>query len=220
MYTIKIAVATNKNFYESTLPIIIPSLINRGINPNDIHIFNAGFDEYKYEFKNGIHYHFLNHNSYEYSPLIEIVDKQLESEYWFLVHYTCKFGPNFKQLLYNIPEGAIKLSLNNKPAMTMGTYKYDYLLSVKDKIMSIRNTDYSEESMNRWKIWGVPNEDYIMWMTEPKPLIYNDDARWIVADNDNWFGTNTQRRTEYYFSLDLYKNKSNWGQSPILKRTI
>jgi hypothetical protein len=102
----------------------------------------------------------------------------------------------------------------------MGTYKYDYLLSVKEKIMSIRNTDYSEESMNHWKIWGVPNEDYIMWMTEPKPLIYNNDARWSVADNDNWFGTNTQRRTEYYFSLDLYKNKSNWGQSPILKRTI
>jgi hypothetical protein len=220
MYTIKIAVATNKNFYESTLPIIIPSLISRGINPNDIHIFNAGFDEYKYEFKHDIHYHFLDHNSYEYSPLIEIVDKQLESEYWFLVHDTCKFGPNFKQLLYNIPEGAIKLSLNNKPAMTMGTYKYDYLLSVKDKIMSIRNTDYSEESMNHWKIWGVPNEDYIMWMTEPKPLIYNNDARWVVADNDNWFGTNTQRRTEYYFSLDLYKNKSNWGQSPTLKRTI
>ena len=220
MYTIKIAVATNKNFYESTLPIIIPSLINGGINPNDIHIFNAGFDEYKYEFKNDIHYHFLDHNSYEYSPLIEIVDKQLESEYWFLVHDTCKFGPNFKQLLYNIPEGAIKLSLNNKPAMTMGTYKYDYLLSVKDKIMSIRNTDYSEQSMNHWKIWGVPNEDYIMWMTEPMPMIYNNDARWVVADNDNWFGTNTQRRTEYYFSLDLYKNKSNWGQSPILKRTI
>jgi hypothetical protein len=220
MYTIKIAVATNKNFYESTLPIIIPSLINGGINPNDIHIFNAGFDEYKYEFKNDIHYHFLDHNSYEYSPLIEIVDKQLESEYWFLVHDTCKFGPNFKQLLYNIPEGAIKLSLNNKPAMTMGTYKYDYLLSVKDKIMSIRNTDYSEQSMNHWKIWGVPNEDYIMWMTEPMPIIYNNDARWVVADNDNWFGTNTQRRTEYYFSLDLYKNKSNWGQSPILKRTI
>lgn len=220
MYTIKIAVATNKNFYESTLPIIIPSLINGGINPNDIHIFNAGFDEYKYEFKNDIHYHFLDHNSYEYSPLIEIVDKQLESEYWFLVHDTCRFGPNFKQLLYNIPEGAIKLSLNNKPAMTMGTYKYDYLLSVKDKIMSIRNTDYSEQSMNHWKIWGVPNEDYIMWMTEPMPMIYNNDARWVVADNDNWFGTNTQRRTEYYFSLDLYKNKSNWGQSPILKRTI
>jgi hypothetical protein len=220
MYTIKIAIATNINFYKSTLPIVISSLIDQGIERENIHVFNAGFNSYDYQVIDGIHHHRLDHNSYEYSPLIEIVDKQLESEYWFLVHDTCKFGPNFKQLLYNIPEGAIKLSLNNKPAMTMGTYKYDYLLSVKEKIMSIRNTDYSEESMNHWKIWGVPNEDYIMWMTEPKPLIYNNDARWSVADNDNWFGTNTQRRTEYYFSLDLYKNKSNWGQSPILKRTI
>jgi hypothetical protein len=217
---IKIAVATNINFYQSTLPIVISSLIESGIERNDIHIFNAGFDKYDYQIIDGIHHHKLDHNSYEYSPLIEIVDKKIESEYWFLVHDTCKFGPKFKELLYNIPEGAVKLSLNNKPAMTMGTYKYDYLLSVKDKIMSIKNTDYSEESMNKWKVWGVPNEDYIMWMTEPTPLVYNNDTRWNVADNDNWFGTNTQRRTEYYFSLDLYKNKSNWGQSPILKRTI
>ena len=87
-------------YFHWQIKVYVHNFIEKGINPNDIHIFNAGFDEYKYEFKNGIHYHFLNHNSYEYSPLIEIVDKQLESEYWFLVHDTCKFGPNFKQVLY------------------------------------------------------------------------------------------------------------------------
>jgi hypothetical protein len=104
--------------------------------------------------------------------------------------------------------------------MSMGTYRYDYLLSVKDKLMSIKNTDYSEQSMNHWKSWGVPNEDWIMWMTEPQPLIYNNEPNWSLIDNDNWYGTNTVRRTEYYHSLDLYKNKSNWGQSSELKRDI
>ena len=104
--------------------------------------------------------------------------------------------------------------------MSMGTYKYDYLLEWKDKIMSIKNTDYSEQSMNHWKYWGVPNEDWLMWMTGEQPLIYNDNDSWNVVDNDNWYGTATQRRTEYYLSLDLYKNKSNWGQKPQLTRDI
>jgi hypothetical protein len=217
---LKIAVASNVHFYEHTLPIIIPSLIERGIEKDDIHIFVAGFDKYNYEQKDGIHFHYLNHNSYEYSPLIEIVDREIESEYWFLVHDTCKFGPNFKELLYNIPPGSVKLAMKPRPAMSMGTYRYDYLLSVKDKLMSIKNTDYSEQSMNHWKSWGVPNEDWIMWMTDPQPLIYNNEPNWSLIDNDNWYGTNTVRRTEYYHSLDLYKNKSNWGQSSELKRDI
>lgn len=43
---IKIAISTNKNFYKKTLPILLPTLINSGINKDDIHVFNAGFDSY------------------------------------------------------------------------------------------------------------------------------------------------------------------------------
>jgi hypothetical protein len=217
---IKIAIASNINFYKHTLPIVVPSLIENGIDRNDIHIFIAGFNEQKYEYIDNMHYYYLNHNSYEYSPLIEIIENELVSEYWFLVHDTCKFGPKFKELLYNIPKGATKLALKAKPAMSMGTYSYEYLLSIKPKILSIKNTNYSEQSMDYWKRWGVPNEDFFMWMTEPKPLIYNNNNNWNVFAYENWYNTGTIRRTEYYPSLDLYKNKSNWGQSPILKREI
>lgn len=220
MSIIKIAIATNINFYKKTLPIILPSLIENGIDKEHIHVFIGGYEKYNKENNNGIEFHYLNHNSYEYSPLIEIVDKELKSDYWFLIHDTCKVGPNFKEFINRIPENCEKISINRKPAMSMGLYGYNYLMSIKEKILSIKNTDYSENSMEYWKNWGVPNEDWLMWMTEPTPLIYNNDVRWWVVDNDNWFGTDTIRRTEYYPSVDLYKNKSNWGQSPILKRNI
>lgn len=211
---IKIAIATNKNFYEKTLPIVIPSLISVGIDKSDIHVFNAGYDKYSCSIKDGITYHYLDHNSYEYSSLIEIADREISSEYWFLIHDTCKVGSMFKKLLYNIPQDKpLKMALKSRPSMSMGLYNYQYLLSLKDKLKSIKNTDYSPESMMRWKRWGVPNEDYILWLTNPLPLIYNDNDKWSIVDNDNWYGTNTIRRTEYYPSLDLYKNKSNWGQS-------
>jgi hypothetical protein len=211
---IKIAIATNKNFFDKTLPIIIPSLLSVGINKEDIHIFNAGYDEYKMEVIDEITYHYLNHNSYEYSGLIEISEREISCEYWFLIHDTCKVGPNFKKLLYNIPsDKPVKLALKGRPAMSMGLYRYDYLLSVKEKLVSIKNTDYSQDSMMNWKRWGVPNEDYILWMTDPTPLIYNDNDSWTIVDYNNWYNTGTTRRTEYYPSLDLYKNKSNWGQT-------
>jgi hypothetical protein len=217
---IKIAIATNKNFSNLTLPIVIPSLLDVGINKDDIFVFNAGFDKEDEVVIDGITHYYLNHNSYEYSPLIHICEKELSSDYWFLLHDTCKVGPKFKELLYNIDGLPDKLALKDKPSMSMGSYKYTYLLSVKEKLYGIKNADYSDESMNKWKLWGVPNEDYILWLTPPKAIIYNDLNTYSVVKYENWYNTKTIRRTEYYPSLDIYKNKSNWGQSRNMVRSI
>jgi len=218
---IKIAIASNINFYNKTLPILIPSLIDSGIEEKDINVFIGGFNKYKKYVISNIKYYELEHNSIDYTPLIEICEKQIESEYWFLIHDTCKVGLNFKKLLYNIPsEKPEKLALKTSPSMSIGSYRYDYLLSVREKIISIKNSDYSESSLDQWKKWGVNNEDYILWKTEPKPLIYNNINHFLVVDNNNWYNTGGQRRTEYYPSLDLYKNKANWGQSLNYKRTL
>ena len=221
---ITIAIASNINFYQQSLPIVIPSLLEQGIEPNDIHVFIAGCGDYVYQNQDGIHYHQLEHNSYEYSPLIEVVDKQIQADYWFLIHDTCKVGPKFKELIYNIPpERPDKVAMRLTPSMSIGAYKYEYLLTVKDKLMSIRNTDLSRESLKKWKYWGVSAEDYILWQTEPTPSIYNGndkDGEWELVGYENWFGTDVVRRTEYYPSLDLYKNKSNWGQSTGLDMVI
>jgi len=211
---IKIAIATNINFYKHSLPIVLESLLNCGIEKTQIFVFNTGFSEEKTEKIDDITYYYLTHNSYEYSPLIEIVEKELVSDYWFLIHDTCKVGPSFKDLLYKIPENKpVKLSLKNSPAMSIGSYNYNYLISIKQKLLSIKNNDYSNESLIKWKKWGVPNEDFILWKTYPDPIIYNNNKNWSILSYENWYGTNTVRRTEYYPSLDIYKNKSNWGQS-------
>ena len=193
--------------------MVIPSLIEAGILKQDIHVFSGGYLERSVKVVDEITYYELAHNSFEYSPLIDICENNIESEYWFLLHDTCKAGPNFKTLMVNIPENRPeKVALMGSPAMSIGLYRYDYLQSVKDQLLSIRNTDYSAESMNRWKIWGVPNEDFILWKTSPAPAVYENPG-FDIVDHANWYGTETIRRTEYYRSLDLYKNKSNWGQT-------
>lgn len=223
---IKIAIITNKNFYEKSLPLLIDSLKKAAIDCNDIHVFNAGFDRCAHcVTADGINYWELDHNSFEYSALLHISEHKIESDYWFLIHDTCTVGPKFKELLYNIPESMPeKIALRVWPSMSIGAYRYDYLIRpvIKNKLLEIKNTDYSHESMMHFKNWGTVNEDYILWKTEPVPMVYNNcyQSDWHVVDYNNWYGTDTIRRTEYYKSLDLYKNKANWGQATGNHMTI
>ena len=213
---IKIAISTHKDFSQHTLPILINSLIECGIDKEIIYIFHSGYDHREVKLIDGITNIFLLQNSFEYSPLIDICENNLESEYWFLLHDTCKVGSNFKKLLYNIPEHKPeKIALKSKPAMSIGLYRYDYLKTVQNTLFNIKNIDYSPESIKKWKLWGVPNEDYILWMTQPAPYLQPNSDNWSIVDGNNWYNTKTQRRTEYYPSLDIYKNKSNWGQTGI-----
>jgi len=215
---IKFAVASNINFESKTVPVVVNSLIENGIDPDLIHVFSAGYTEYEYSRQELYHYHKLEHNSFEYSGLITIAERQLESEYWLLVHDTCKFGPNFKSLAYSIPESRPeKMALTTWPSMSIGAYRYDYLISeeVKTKLLAIKNTDYSRETLSYWKAWGSFNEDYILHLTPPAahfymPEISHSNCIEVVNGNENWYGTSVHRRVEYFRSLDLYKNKSNW----------
>jgi len=213
---IKIAIASNINFEKKTLPIILESLKLSGIENNLIHVFISGYDKRETIENEGITYHYLKQNSYEYSPLIDIVENELISDYWFLIHDTCKTGPNFKELLYSSirydypPE---KVALTLKPSMSMGLYKYSYLLTVKDKLLSIKNEDYSERVLQEWKTWGVPNEDFILWMTHPIPYLPKIEHNMVFVCYENWYNTGNIRRTEYFPGFDIYKNKSNWGQT-------
>jgi hypothetical protein len=130
-------------------------------------------------------------------------------------------GKNFKKLLYNIPnDRPPKIALKANPSMSIGSYSYDYLKTVQDKIIEIKNKDYSFASMHHWKLWGIPNEDFVLWKMPPTPMVYNDNSNWDVIDYQNWYDTDTIRRTEYFHSLDLYKNKSNWEPKDIMELNI
>lgn len=209
---IKVGVITNIKFYEKTLPSVIPSLLAAGIAKEDIHIFNNGHTEYKCVVEDGITHHFLDHHSNENSLFITVLEKELYSEYWFLIHDTARVGSNFKTLLYNIPENKPeKVAMTTFPSGSMGSYRYDYLQTQKEKIFALKN---------EWRLAAATNEDIILWKTEPPAVCYNGFEEYccrVIDTDDNWFETSTKRRTEYYPSLDLYKNKSNWGQHMYLK---
>ena len=42
---------------------------------------------------------FTNHNSYDHTAIIEIIESNIESKYYFALHDTCEVGKNFSNLL-------------------------------------------------------------------------------------------------------------------------
>jgi len=215
MIKIKVCVNSTKDFSEKTLPIIIPSLIEAGINPEDIFVFEGGHYERLVIKKDTYTLIQTDNNTIDFTALIDIVENKLESDYWFYIHDTCKVGPQFKKLLYNIPESLPdKIALTPIYSMNIGLYKYQYLMKHRDRLLKIKNKDYSREGIQKSKMWGIHYEDYILHgLQDSTPNIYNLDIshKPVILNERNWYNTDVKRRTEYHANLDLYKSKSNFS---------
>ena len=221
--SVRFCISTCKKFAPHTIPVIIPSLLAAGIAEEEILIVNGGQTVRTSTNYKGVPMLLTQQNSFEYTPLIEIVEHSMDSEYWFLLHDTCIAGPLFKQLAYEPPvERPEKVAMKQTPSMSIGLYRHDYLMAHKDRLMTIKNMDSSPEALQQWKQWGVPNEDYMLWKLQDVPChVYHPSLHgpdeWNYQGHADPYGTGMQRRIEYFPQLHLAKAKSNWqGVQPHL----
>jgi hypothetical protein len=220
--SVRFCISTCKRFASHTLGTIIPSLIRTGIGTNEILIVNGGQEDWRIDHYGDVPMICTPQNSFEYTPLIEIVEHNLTSPFWFLLHDTCIAGPAFKSLAYEPPEGFEKVAMKHTPSMSIGLYSMDYLMRHKDRLTAIKNMDSSPQALQSWKQWGVPNEDYMLWKLQDSPTgLYHPDKHgadeWNYQGHADVYGTGMPRRVEYFPQLDLFKAKSNWqGVQPTL----
>jgi hypothetical protein len=210
--SIKICISSVKSYSEKTLPIIIPSLINSGIDSRDIFVFEGGHHKRNITQKDEYTLIQTDHDSFEFTGLIDIVEYEIESDYWFNIQDTCKVGLDFKKLLYNIPKNfPDKIALHHINSMNIGSYKYSYLMKHKNKLMKIKNQDYSEKKLKKLKEWTIFFEDYILYkLLDSETFKYNENiSDYIIIDEPSWYGEN-KRIIEFYPQLDLYKAKANY----------
>lgn len=214
--SIRFCISTCKKFAPHTIPVIIPSLLAAGIRQEEILIVNGGQSVRAFTSYKDVPMLLTQQNSFEYTPLIEIVEHAIESPYWFLLHDTCIAGSAFKRLAYEPPVNAPeKVAMKEWPSMSIGLYRHDYLMAHKERLMAIKNMDNSPEALQQWKKWGAPNEDYMLWRLQDTPChVYHLDLqgpdRWNFQGYADPYGTGMQRRMEYFPQLELTKAKSNW----------
>lgn len=138
MPSIHIAISSTMSHARSSLPILIPSLIEAGVKTQWIHIFIGGYKSFATAKKKDIRYYFVDHNSFDYTALITITEMGLlMPDYWFLLHDTCRVGPNFLRLIRMFSGRPDKIALKHFPSMNIGLYSSTYLYSKKEEILKI-----------------------------------------------------------------------------------
>jgi len=213
---LRIAVGSTKTFSEKTLPIIIPTLLSNGFNKDEIVIFDNGYEKRTVGSYEGIEHVKTDHNSIDQTALIELAEFDYPADYWFYTPDTCRMGPNFGELVRNIPEGMPeKVAARTFPSMSIGSYKYSYIKEEADYILAMKNTDISPVGVAKFKIVSFGLEDALLWKLDPHLTeVYNTHIPGVITtlEDDGAFGGAAKRIIEHLHSLDIYKYKANWGQ--------
>lgn len=211
-------IPTCKANAETTLKILLPSMFECGIESSDIIVVEGGNKEKKYcENIYGVTYIETNHNSFDHTAIIDLVEGDFDLDYIFNIHDTCKVGPKFKNVIDNSDTTYEKIAVYhnnmNGSTMAMGLIKYSYLIKHKELIQTFKNADASHEGLKRAKYRAVEFEDTLFWKLQDIPCgAYSRGVDRTDFGEEIIYG-GTKRLVEYYEPLDLYKYKSNWGQS-------
>ena len=207
---IKICISSHIKSYEKTYPILVDSLIKSGVPSEDIYFFIGGYDKYENISKDGINIYTVPHNSMDLTNIISVIDLDLESDYWFAIHDTCYVGEDFysKLISYNITTDTVLLT-GPGVSMNMGSYKYTYLLSIRDRLLNYKNKSNLPDDILKLKISLIRNEDIFL---KDKGVVYNSSPHVTTQLDDNIYGTETERILQYFPDIDFYKLKANWGQ--------
>jgi hypothetical protein len=256
---LRIAIGSHVAFCDQTIPILVPSLLAAGVTADSIVVFVAGCCDPDDHVLGGgqqrqrritgdstfpgltiVH---LRQNSLEYTALVDLAeDDQLRSTatHWLFLHDTCRVGLQFRHLLVAVVSSvphADRLALRSAPSMSIGVYRSRWLARPENRqrLLQIKNDDNAPEVLQRWKLWGVDNEDYMLWRCDFGPPLYdtiglinphllpphthvveaNDQSSWYSSSSSS--GNSQQpRRIEFYPNLDLYKSKANWERKAVM----
>lgn len=205
----KFVISSHINGYKLTYPKLIPSLIASGINLSDVFFVIGGCDHTHQLINNdNINIIHVTHNSMDFTGLISIIDLNIVSDYWFLLHDTCIVGPEFSNYLQSFTNDSPAISLSYDLSMNMGSYRWDYLQEIKSELLKFKNLDNSLSGLLTFKSRMVECEDIFLhsfrstnhYCTSPR----------VILPYNNIYNTGIDRIIEYFPGIDLYKIKANW----------
>ena len=154
-------------------------------------------------YRSGVAHISADHNSYDYTALIDFVEHPADYPDWshvFLLHDTMELGPNADRLIRAVdpqwPAVAVWGGQCN-----LGLYRADYVRQCLPQLLGLKNCS---------KAYAVEMEGFL-WTQLPKDErgVYGGTIE--VSEEYPVYG-GAPRRREYYTAVDVTKYKANWGQ--------
>lgn len=211
---INICISTTKGYAVKTIPKLIQDLTKNRIPLNKIYVFEGGYNFNKKNDLVNYHHYFVDHNSFDLTALISILELNIEADNWLLLHDTLEFDSSFRYKFFTISlQENDCMPLRKFPSMNIGIYNSNYIKENKDFILSIKNIDYCENSLQKFKALGVDNEDYLFKKTKNKKIIH--EKLFILHKIKSVIYNNNKRILEYYPQLGLKKYKANFKKQEV-----
>lgn len=194
---IKYLISSNVNYYQKTLPKILPS-ITKQINSKDIVVTVGGvFEEQLENTFFGVKTLWVQHNSFEYTSLINFVESnQFECDYVFLLHDTMICGDNFHKLSARINSNKNVVMAHEKGWCNLGAFKVSFLLSIKKLLLSMKNINKKQAIESEGKFFGS-------FSTYTNPTVE------LISDYQESPYEGKNRCVCKFNSVDVYKYGSN-----------
>jgi len=170
------------------------SLLNNNISEENIIVVCAGSNR-KEKIEN---VYYTNHNSFDHSALIEIIEQNLYSKYWFVMHDTCEAGEKFYSLLSKIPISKKYYGMSEKAWLNMGLFSQDFINENKNYILSLKNCNKKRAILSERVFSKLGKTGFFGLQADVQTFrnckkIYNDDKKRIAL---------------YFPYLDFYKYQS------------
>lgn len=198
MDNFKIVISSHIRSYQNITPLFIESLLRSGLSSEQILIVIGGNDSKYISTFMECESVFVDHNSYDHTGLIEVLEGNHKSDYWFSSHDTCIAGHGFVSFLNKYKPKKNYVSMTDMGWLNMGLFKDSYLERNKDYILSLKNCSKIKAILSERVFTRLEDFDYFV-----------PDKNCIRAlENENIYKDDKKRNVLYFKGIDFYKYQS------------
>lgn len=208
---IKLCVSSNIKYTGHSLPKLLKSMKSSGLNDKDIFIFIGGAKKNYTEVNDGVSFFYTKSNSFDYTPIVSLLEFGLLDIDCFLIHDTCECLDHFSRSFYGESVQKFKNTYHNVRlclngfSNSMGIYSKRFILENKNLI--------SKYLANRPKQFYIDNENAFFTNNNSYIEEFSLSNYSVKADV---YGTGVMRYVEVYPKIGLVKYKANHCCSDIL----
>lgn len=198
MDNFKIVITSHIKSYQTTVPLLINSLTRNNFYSEKILLVIGGNENKSESTYLNCQAVFVDHNSFDHTGLIEILEGKHKSDYWFSSHDTCIAGPNFIKFLRNYKPKKDYVSMTEMGWLNMGLFKNSYLERNKEYIFSLKNCSKIRAILSERVFTRLEDYDYFI----------RDNNCIRSLENENIYNDDKKRNVLYFKGLDFYKYQS------------
>jgi len=194
----KIVISSHIKSYKKISSLFIESLIRGGLSTDQILLVVGGNEFRSKSSFLDCEAVFVDHNSYDHTGLIEVLEGNHKSKYWFSSHDTCIAGHEFVRFLNTYTPKKDYISMTDMGWLNMGLFKRSYLERNKDYIFSLKNCSKIRAILSERVFTRIEEFDYFV-----------PDYNCIrTLENENIYKDDKKRNVLYFKGLDFYKYQS------------